>query len=134
MRPRAATCRKKFNVSEGKKYFIFFRSKHLIQLFPETIKKFEMGEVFDDLILKCYMFCLFEEAEMVKDGKLYLVKFIDHIKHWDDASALIALNMGKRCMRPVGDNLCEQAFWVNKCLRESDPKVCILVVIDENHF
>lgn len=36
----------------------------------------------------------------------------------------IALHMGKRCLYPKGETLCEKAFWLHKCWKESDPKVC----------
>lgn len=36
--------------------------------------------------------------------------------------------MGKRCLYPIGDNLCEKAFWLNKCWKEADPKVKIYLL------
>lgn len=39
---------------------------------------------------------------------------------------LILLNMGKRCLYPKGDTLCEKAFWLNRCWKRADPKVVVL--------
>lgn len=34
-----------------------------------------------------------------------------------------AFKMGKKCLYPQGDNLCEKAFWLNSCWKNADPVV-----------
>lgn len=34
-----------------------------------------------------------------------------------------AFKMGKKCLYPQGENLCEKAFWLNKCWKTADPMV-----------
>lgn len=72
------------------------------------------------------MSCIFHEAKMVDDdGHLHLEKLADGL----DSLALdkelheIALNMGKKCMKPEGNTNCETAFWYHKCWKSVDPKV-----------
>lgn len=79
--------------------------------------------VHDDEALKCYMSCLFHEMEVVDDdGNVHLEKVQDAFGD-NDEMHLILLNMGKRCLYPKGDSLCERAFWLNKCWKNADPKV-----------
>lgn len=78
----------------------------------------------DDEALKCYMNCLFHEMEVVDDrGHVHLEKVQDAYGD-NEEMHLILLNMGKRCLYPKGDTLCDKAFWLNRCWKRADPKVC----------
>lgn len=100
--------------------------KNFINIRVEAIKEFSDGEVIhDDEALKCYMNCMFHEMEVVDDsGRIHLEKVQDAFGY-DEEMHLILLNMGKRCLYPKGDSLCERAFWLNKCWKNADPKVCL---------
>lgn len=92
--------------------------------FLEAIKEFSDGEVHEDEKLKCYMFCLFEEAGALdENGEIHLEKLATHIEQYDEEIQNIAFHMGRRCLRPVGENSCERAFWYHKCWKSYDPKV-----------
>lgn len=70
------------------------------------------------------MDCLFKEGKVVDDnGEVHLEKLATHIEKLDDEMQLIAIHMGKKCLRPQGDNQCERAFWYHKCWKSADPKV-----------
>lgn len=85
--------------------------------------------VHDDEALKCYMSCLFHEMEVVDDdGNVHLEKVQDAFGD-NEEMHLILLNMGKRCLYPKGDSLCERAFWLNKCWKNADPKVFITNIL-----
>ncbi|XP_063709574.1 general odorant-binding protein 83a-like isoform X2 [Culicoides brevitarsis] len=86
----------------------------------EAIKEFSDGQIHEDEKLKCYMNCVFHEAKVVDDnGDVHLEKLHDMLP---DSMADIALHMGKRCLYPKGDTLCERAFWLHKCWKTADPK------------
>lgn len=89
----------------------------------DLIKEFSDGEIVDDENLKCYMNCLFHEMDVVHDnGNVNLEKVQDaYGGDWD--MHIILLNMMKRCLYPKGDNLCEKAYWLNKCWKNADPVV-----------
>lgn len=81
----------------------------------EAIKEFSDGEIHEDEKLKCYMDCLFKEARVVDDaGEVHLEKLYTHIEKLDEEIQMIAINMGKKCLRPKGDTQCERAFWYHK--------------------
>lgn len=66
---------------------------------------------------------MFHEMEVVHDnGNVDLEKVQDAYGD-NDEMHLILLNMMKRCLYPKGDNLCEKAYWLNKCWKNADPKV-----------
>lgn len=70
------------------------------------------------------MDCLFKEAGVVDEhGELHMEKLVTHIEKLDDEIQMIAINMGKKCLKPQGDNQCERAFWYHKCWKMADPKV-----------
>lgn len=70
------------------------------------------------------MQCLFEEAHVVDDhGELHLEKLVTHVEKLDEEIQLIAINMGRKCLKVQGDNQCERAFWYHKCWKTADPKV-----------
>ncbi|XP_050100489.1 pheromone-binding protein-related protein 6 [Anopheles aquasalis] len=107
LRPLHDTCVKKTGVTD------------------EAIKKFSDEEIHEDEKLKCYMNCLFHEAKVVDDnGDVHLEKLHDSLP---DSMHNIALHMGKRCLYPEGETLCEKAFWLHKCWKQSDPKHYFLV-------
>ncbi|KAJ6637804.1 Pheromone-binding protein-related protein 6 [Pseudolycoriella hygida] len=90
-------------------------------LVSDMIKEFSEGETVDDENLKCYMNCMFHEMEVVHDnGNVNLEKIQDAYGDGNEMH-LILLNMMKRCLYPKGDNLCEKAYWLNKCWKNADP-------------
>lgn len=87
----------------------------------EAIKEFSDGQVHEDEKLKCYMFCVFEEAGTVDEkGVIHLVRIQDLVP---ESIHLIFLNMAKRCLYPKGDTQCEKAFALHKCWKQADPTV-----------
>lgn len=80
-------------------------------------------EIFDDdEKLKCYMNCLFAEADLTdNDGLLHLEKLVDTLELLDEESQMIFLKMAKRCLRPEKTTQCETAFWFHKCWKTADP-------------
>lgn len=90
----------------------------------EAIRQFSDGEIHEDAALKCYMDCLFKEAGVVDEhGELHLEKVVTHIEKLDEEIQMIAINMGRKCLKPQGENQCERAFWYHKCWKTADPKV-----------
>lgn len=90
----------------------------------EAIKEFSDGEIHEDEKLKCYMHCIFVEVNAVDEhGEVHLEKLQVHIEDLDREIQNIAINMGKKCLYPQGENLCEKAFWFHKCWKTNDPKV-----------
>lgn len=74
------------------------------------------------------MYCMFEEADLVSEtGEVHLEKIATHVEMLDQEIQNIALNMGRRCLRPVGDDKCEKAFWFHKCWKTADPKHYFLI-------
>lgn len=70
------------------------------------------------------MQCIFVELKAVDDkGEVHLEKLQFHIENWDEELKSIALHMGKRCLYPEGETLCDKAFWFHKCWKTQDPKV-----------
>lgn len=99
----------------------FFSSSGLCTLLKmkttptEAITEFSDGEIHEDEKLKCYMDCLFKESRVVDDnGELHLEKLVTHIEKLDEEIQMIAINMGKKCLKPKGDTQCERAFWYHK--------------------
>nr|AXS77544.1 odorant binding protein OBP12 [Sitodiplosis mosellana] len=89
----------------------------------EAIREFSDGEIHEDEALKCYMDCLFKEARVVdENGELHLEKLATHIEKLDEEIQMIAIRMGKKCLRVKGENQCERAFWHHKCWKTADPK------------
>lgn len=71
----------------------------------EAITEFSDGEIHEDEKLKCYMDCLFKEARVVDDnGELHLEKLATHIEKLDEEIQMIAIQMGKKCLRPKGES------------------------------
>lgn len=90
-------------------------------VFAAAIKEFSDGEVHEDEKLKCYMYCVFDETDVLhEDGEVHLEKLLDRLP---DSMHDIAVNMGKRCLYPKGDTKCERAFWLHRCWKQADPKV-----------
>lgn len=98
---------------------------HLRRLFIrlDTIKQFSDGDaIVEDDKLKCYMDCLLHETGMIlPDGKIDLVNL--HESFNDDKEIHFTfIHMIRKCLYPKGDG-CERAFNLNKCFKQSDPKV-----------
>lgn len=92
-----------------------------------AVREFSDGAIVDEVdeSLKCYMNCMFHEMEVVDDrGHVHLEKVQDAYGD-NEEMHLILLNMGKRCLYPKGDTLCDKAFWLNRCWKRADPKVCV---------
>lgn len=97
---------------------------YIVKFHAEAIKEFSDGEIHEDEALKCYMNCIFHEAKVVDDdGNVHLEKLHSMLP---ESMADIAMHMGKKCLYPKGDTLCERAFWLHKCWKTADPKVNIL--------
>lgn len=89
-----------------------------------AIKEFSDGEVHEDEKLKCYMYCVFDETDVLhEDGEVHLEKLLDRLP---DSMHDIAVNMGKKCLYPKGDTKCERAFWLHRCWKQADPKVSVI--------
>jgi hypothetical protein len=58
-------------------------------------------------------------TQVDNDGNVHLEKLHEALP---DSMHDIALHMGKRCLYPQGDNLCEKAFWLHSCWKTADPK------------
>lgn len=105
-------------------------------MLAEAIKEFSDGNVHEDEKLKCYMNCVFHEAKVVDDnGDLHLEKLLEHVERLGPEVNEIAMGMGRKCIKPQGDNLCERAFWYHKCWKTQDPKVSMIkLYFVENFF
>ncbi|ALC46416.1 Os-E, partial [Drosophila busckii] len=117
------TCVGKTGVTEGKSLTLSIASCYdlLTLLHTAAIKEFSDGEVHEDEKLKCYMYCVFDQTDVLhEDGEVHLEKLLDRLP---DSMHDIAVNMGKRCLYPKGDNKCERAFWLHRCWKTADPKV-----------
>lgn len=74
------------------------------------------------------MNCVFHELKVVDDnGELHFEKISAGIERLAPDVQEILMNMGKKCLKPEGDNLCERAFWFHKCWKTVDPKVSIFL-------
>lgn len=94
----------------------------------EAIKEFSDGEIHEDPALKCYMNCIFHEANVVdEEGNVHLEKLHDMLP---ESMSDIAMHMGKKCLYPEGDTQCERAFWLHRCWKKADPRVIIFIVKD----
>lgn len=101
--------------------FLFF-SIHLTPVL-EAIKKFSDEEIHEDELLKCYMYCVFDEMDVLHDdGEVHLEKVLDLMP---DSMHDLAINMGKRCLYPKGDTTCDRAFWLHSCWKKADPVVSV---------
>lgn len=80
------------------------------------------------------MYCVFEVLELINDkGDLFVMRLADHIEsNYDDEVQQIAFNMGRKCLRPEGDNNCEKAFWYHKCWKSKDAVVRILTSVHKS--
>lgn len=76
-----------------------------------------------DEALKCYMNCLFHEMGVIDDKQRIHLEMVQDAYGDNPEMHQILLNMGKRCLYPKGETLCERAFWLNKCWKNADPKV-----------
>ncbi|XP_005176973.2 general odorant-binding protein 83a [Musca domestica] len=91
----------------------------------EAIKKFSDEEIHEDELLKCYMYCVFDEMDVLHDdGEVHLEKVLDLMP---DSMHDLAINMGKRCLYPKGDTTCDRAFWLHSCWKKADPVHYFLV-------
>lgn len=100
----------------------------------EAIKEFSDGQVHEDDKLKCYMSCAFHETGMMDpDDKVNLVRVLD-VFEYDNHLHMIVINMMRKCLYPQGDNNCEKAFYLHKCWKNADPKVCVTLDFSQNHF
>lgn len=70
------------------------------------------------------MDCLFTEMGLkLPDGKVDLVNL--HEAFNDDTEIhMTFIHMIRLCLYPKGDTDCERAYYLNKCWKEKDPKVC----------
>ncbi|XP_055305302.1 pheromone-binding protein-related protein 6 [Sitodiplosis mosellana] len=94
----------------------------------EAIKEFSDGEIHDDPALKCYMHCLFVEAKAVDEhGEVHLELLQVHIDELDREIQDIAIHMGKKCLYPKGETLCDRAWWYHQCWKSADPKHYFLI-------
>ncbi|XP_070492599.1 general odorant-binding protein 83a [Chironomus tepperi] len=85
----------------------------------EAIKEFSDGKIHEDENLKCYMNCIFHETRVVDDtGNVHFEKLLESIPQSLHDKAF---NMGKKCLYPQGENLCERAFWLHSCWKTADP-------------
>lgn len=91
--------------------------------YSDTITAYSDGPQVDnvDEILKCYMHCIFVQAEVYHDnGSLNLPLLYEKLPA---SMKYVGLKMGSQCLVPVGDTACERAFWYNKCWKSKDPVV-----------
>jgi hypothetical protein len=65
-------------------------------------------------------FCSFRLFQVDENGNVHLEKLHAILP---ESMKDIALHMGKRCLYPEGETLCERAFWLHKCWKQADPKV-----------
>lgn len=86
-----------------------------------------------DTTLKCYIKCVMLEFKtMDEDGRLDPSPAIELLSKSERWIQKIMFDMGKKCVRakyPKGIDLCERAFLIHKCFKETDP-----VVIDIFYF
>lgn len=74
------------------------------------------------------MHCIFVEVNAVDEhGEVHLEKLQVHIEDLDREIQNIAIKMGKKCLYPEGETLCDKAFWFHKCWKTNDPKVSVLL-------
>lgn len=67
------------------------------------------------------MNCLFHEFEVVDDnGDVHLDTLFHSVPH-SIRDKLIG--MSEHCTHPVGDNLCDKAWWFHQCWKKADPQV-----------
>lgn len=65
-----------------------------------------------------------EKAKAVDEhGEVHLELLQVHIDNLDREIQNIAINMGKKCLYPEGETLCDRAWWFHKCWKQADPKV-----------
>lgn len=85
---------------------------HLFPIFFSTHVQIRNGSFFINFIRQC----LFKEARVVdENGDLHLEKLATHIEKLDEEIQSIAINMGRKCLRPPkSDNQCDRAFWYHK--------------------
>lgn len=106
-------------------FFFSFSYSSALKI-TEAIREFSDGHIHEDEALKCYMDCLFKEAHVVDEkGDLHLEKLATHVEKLDEEIQMIAINMGRKCLKVQGANQCERAFWYHKCWKSADPKVFI---------
>lgn len=93
--------------------------------FSASIQQFSDGELHDDPKLKCYMHCVFHETGMIDDPpnekRINIVRIHEVFEQTEEYQ--IILDMMRKCLYPEGDDMCEKSYKLNKCWKESDPKV-----------
>lgn len=73
------------------------------------------------------MNCLFHEFEVVDDnGDVHLDTLFHSVPH-SIRDKLIG--MSEHCTHPVGDNLCDKAWWFHQCWKKADPQVSGIVLL-----
>lgn len=67
---------------------------------------------------------MFVEAKAVdENGEVHLELLQVHIEELDSEIQTIAIRMGKKCLYPQGETLCDRAWWFHNCWKKADPKV-----------
>lgn len=67
---------------------------------------------------------MFVEAKAVDEhGEVHLELLQLHIENLDKEIQNIAIKMGKKCLYPKGETLCDRAWWYHNCWKKADPKV-----------
>ncbi|KAL4702951.1 hypothetical protein ACJJTC_008729, partial [Scirpophaga incertulas] len=87
----------------------------------EDIKNCESGIFKEDKKLKCYMFCLMEEANLVEDDGSVDYEMIINIipeKYMERASKMI---LSCKYLDTADKDRCQSAFDVHKCSYTKDP-------------
>lgn len=105
-------------------FAIYYLHTWCLESGAAAIKEFSDGQVVEgDEALKCYMNCLFHEMGVIDDKQRIHLEMVQDAYGDNEEMHTILLNMGKRCLYPKGDTMCEKAFWLNKCWKNADPKV-----------
>lgn len=72
-----------------------------------------------------YRQCLFVESKSVDEhGEVHLELLQSHyIDNLDREIQNIFLSIGKKCIYPEGETLCDRAWWYHNCWKKTDHKV-----------
>lgn len=74
---------------------------------------------------------MFVEAKAVDEhGEVHLELLQLHIENLDKEIQNIAIKMGKKCLYPKGETLCDRAWWYHNCWKKADPKVSFLGIFE----
>lgn len=70
------------------------------------------------------MKCLLVQAgTLEEDGRINPVPILNAIQSLSEEDQIIILKMGSKCAGITHEDACEEAFLLNKCLKEADPVV-----------